>query len=69
MDHPGDDGLEVVGASEAFAFDGPFWVFGCLIGVWAACESCVFVALPDTALGDAVFLLVAELLEGEVDVF
>lgn len=69
MDHPGDDGLEVVGTSEAFAFDGPCWVFGCLVGVWTACESWVFVAFPDAAVGDAVFLLVAELLEGEGDVF
>ena len=40
-----------------------------MAGVWTACESWVFVAFPDAAVGDAVFLLVSELLEGEDDVF
>lgn len=69
VDHPWDDGLEMVGASEAFAFDGPCWVFGCLVGVWTACESGVFVVFPYAAVGDAVFLFVSELLECELDVF
>lgn len=69
VDHPWDDGLEVVGASEAFAFDGPCRGFRILVGVWAACDSVVFVAFPDAAVGYAVFLFVSELLEGELDVF
>ena len=69
VDHPWYDGLEVVGASEAFAFDGPCRAFRVLVGVWAACDAGVFVAFPDAAVGHAVFLVVSELLEGETDVF
>lgn len=69
VDHPWDDGLEVVGASKAFAFDGPCRAFRGLIGIRAACDAGVFVAFPDAAVGDAVLFLVSELLEGELDVF
>ena len=66
--HPRHHRLQVVGGSERLAFDGPRRLLSVLVGVRAASDTVVVIALPDTAIGHATTGIEAERFKRVLDV-